>query len=88
MKSQSKIQCDDGRQIKECVRLEILTTMLMKTSVFRNVITCSDLDAAQNRDQHKQEWTPGSIIARITHEPITPSQKVTVSLEVVGRVGL
>ena len=62
------------------MRLEILTMMLMKTSVFRNVTTCRDLDETQNRDQRKKGWMSGSIIARIPHEPLTAPQKDAVPI--------
>jgi hypothetical protein len=54
--------------------------MLIKTSVFRNVTSCRDLDAARNRDQCKQEWMPGSIRGRILPEPLTASPKGIVRL--------
>ena len=54
--------------------------MLMKTSVFRIVTACRFLDAAQNRDQRKQEWKPGLIRGQTLPEPLTASQKGTVGL--------
>jgi len=80
MKSKSRNQRGDRRKIKECARLEFLTAVMMKTSVFRNVTSCRDLDAARNRYQCKQEWVPGLIRGRILPEPLTASQKDTVRL--------
>lgn len=80
MKSKSRNQRGDRRKIQECARLDILTAMLMKTSVFRNVTSCRDLDAARNRDQCKQEWMSGLIRGRILSEQLTASQKGIVGL--------
>ena len=76
MTSMSTIQRGDRGKTKEFARLEILTVMLIKNFVFRNMNSCRD--AAQIRDKCKPEWMPGSLKGRIFSEPLTAFQKGTV----------